>query len=214
MIKKRDIKIFAVSTVIGVAATFAQASIVSADGTSERIASEIIRFHVLANSDSSSDQELKMEIKTEVLLGLEGKLDGLSSIQQTRWVLENNLEYIKNIAKEVVYKNGYDFDVRVGIRHMDFPQTVYNNMTLPAGEYEALQIIVGEGTGQNWWCVMFPMLCFIDSAKGDATVEMQLFLSNILTSKEYEEIFDVRLRSVEWWRGRNDQIDGFYVFVN
>lgn len=182
----------------------------------QKISQEIIRFHVLANSDSDSDQELKMKVKEEVLEGLASKLEHSSSIDETREILLNNIMYIEDITHDVIEKEGYDYDVSVNIVNTQFPQIAYGNMTLPEGEYEALQIIIGSGKGQNWWCVMYPMLCFVDVAKGEVSEEDKAEMKKNLSTEEYNLIFEnaeevnVKFKSVELWQNRNKS--EFHVF--
>jgi len=178
----------------------------------ERIAEEIIRFHVLANSDSKDDQDLKMRVKEEVLYRLEPKFGYIKNIDETRKILLENLKYIETIVHEVV---GSGYNISVNISNVMFPKISYENMTLPAGEYESLQIIIGEGVGQNWWCVMFPMLCFVTSEEGEVSYEMRTEMRRILSEEEYNLIFqdeiNIRFKAIDWWQNRNT-VGNVHVF--
>lgn len=181
----------------------------------QRIAQEIIRFHVIPNSNLQKDQELKMKVKKEVLKELAPKLELTKNINETREILKTNLEFIKYTTLKVIEESGYNYDVEVNMLNTHFPQINYGNMTLPAGEYEALQIVIGSGIGKNWWCVMFPMLCFIEQAQGKVSTEMKEEMREVLSEEDYNMIFQdtdlsIKFRSVEWWRNR--QKGEFHVF--
>ena len=209
---KRDKKLILLSIAIGLIIAFGMAFQERAysEIIQQRISQEIIRFHILANSNTYDDQQLKMEVKKEVLSRLEPKLKFATNVNETRQVLRDNLVYIEEIVREIVQNDNYG--VSVSISNVMFPEIAYQNMTLPAGEYEALQISIGAGSGENWWCVMFPMLCFISSAKGEVSEEMKNEMKNILTEEDYNFIFqdtvDIRFRSLELWQNRFGNKEG------
>lgn len=122
----------------------------------------IIRFHVRANSDKREDQELKLEVRDEILDYMDGKLDNASSIEESRKILNNHIDDIKSISEKVIKKWDKDYEVRVSLDNHSFPIRKYGNIVLPQGDYEALLVEIGEAKGENWWCVMFPPLCFVD----------------------------------------------------
>lgn len=131
----------------------------------------LIRFHVIANSDSNEDQSLKLDIKNKVIEYLYPLLSDSKSIDESRDILINNEDKVKEIAYEVINNEGFNYPVDVELSRENFPQKEYGSIVLPQGEYEAYRIIVGEGKGHNWWCVMFPPLCFIDVTKGQVEDE-------------------------------------------
>ncbi len=126
----------------------------------------IIRFHVIANSDSKQDQELKLFIRDCVVVKLQNALTGSSDIGESRKYIEENLEQIRLWAEDCVKAWGYDYQVAVRIGVTAIPAKQYEDVYFPAGNYEALTITIGEGKGQNWWCVVFPPLCLIDCKDG------------------------------------------------
>jgi stage II sporulation protein R len=154
------------------------------------IAHEIIRFHVLANSDSDEDQQLKLKVKTEVVEALAPILKDATTVTQARNLLENNLDLIKATALETIHKNGYSYPVTVTFEQTYFPLKIYGEFTFPPGTYEALRVQIGEAKGQNWWCVMFPQLCFIDSTYSIVDKESEKKLQRLLTDEEYESLVD------------------------
>lgn len=123
---------------------------------------EIIRFHIRANSDKEEDQALKLKIRDEILKEMTEKFKDSKSIEESRRIIIANMDKMKSIAERVIEKQGKNYEVAITLGQDNFPTRKYGNMVLPTGEYETLLISLGEGKGQNWWCVMFPPLCFVD----------------------------------------------------
>ena len=165
----------------------------------EGISEKIIRFHVLANSDSDKDQELKLKVRDEVIGYMTPILNESKSLNESRELLLSNQEKVIEIAKEVIKKEGYDYDVNVELAMTNFPVKTYGNVTLPQGEYEAFRVLIGEAKGENWWCVMFPPLCFIDMSKGQISYEKsEEQLSGVLTEEEQSLITDSEDSKIEF----------------
>lgn len=131
----------------------------------EDIVDKIIRFHVIANSDSDEDQALKLKVRDRVVEFISGKLDKSASLGESREIILNNKNEMEYIAKEVIEENNYSYGVVSDLSRENFPDKVYGDVIFPQGEYEAYRIIIGDGKGANWWCVMFPPLCFVDGTK-------------------------------------------------
>ena len=131
----------------------------------EDIADKIIRFHVLANSDSEEDQKLKLKIRDEVVKYISSKLSDSKNIDDAREIILENKEQMESIAIKVIKDNGFDYEVKSVLSRENFPDKVYGDLIFPQGEYEAYRILIGSAKGQNWWCVMFPPLCFVDETK-------------------------------------------------
>lgn len=131
----------------------------------EAIQNEIIRFHVLANSDTKEDQDLKLKVRDKVIEVMSSKFSGCNNIDEARKVIVNNIDEVNNIAKKVIEENGYNYSVRSELSRENFPDKMYGDTLFPQGNYEAFRILIGEANGQNWWCVMFPPLCFVDESK-------------------------------------------------
>jgi len=123
---------------------------------------KIIRFHIRANSDNEEDQELKLKVRDEILKEMKGKFQDIKDIDEIRKIIRDNMEEMKRIAERIIKREGKDYEVTVTLAEDSFPTRKYGNLVLPAGTYEALLITIGEGKGKNWWCVMFPPLCFVD----------------------------------------------------
>ena len=155
---------------------------------SEDYKNKLIRFHVIANSDSDEDQNLKLKVRDAVIAYLQPKLELSNSIEESESIIKSEYKELENISKNIVLENGYKYDISVGIDYSTFPTKQYSNVVLPAGEYKALRIIIGEGKGKNWWCVMFPPLCFVDEQSSIIDTETDKKLREILTEEEYELI--------------------------
>ena len=141
----------------------------------EDIVDKIIRFHVLANSDTEEDQKLKLKVRDEVINYISPKLKDSKSLNESRKIIMENKEKMEQISKKVIKDNGYDYEVASMISRENFPDKIYGDLIFPQGEYEAYRILIGKAKGQNWWCVMFPPLCFVDETK------------NIVDSSEIKE---------------------------
>lgn len=123
---------------------------------------EIIRFHIRANSDKEEDQELKLKIRDEILKEMGEKFKDTVDLDESRKIIMANMDEMKTITENVIQKEGEDYSVDITLGQDNFPTRKYGNLVFPAGDYETLLITLGEGSGQNWWCVMFPPLCFVD----------------------------------------------------
>lgn len=152
----------------------------------EGIASQVIRLHVVANSDVETDQTLKLTVKDAVVTKLRSKLKNAENHEQARKIIEENLGEIEQEARHVMKEQGYDYTAKAILGDAVFPVKQYGDLTFPAGEYEALRINIGKAEGKNWWCVMYPTLCFVDSTYQVVPEESKEVLKNELTQDEYE----------------------------
>lgn len=169
------------------------------------IASKILRFHVIANSDSECDQAVKEEVRDAVGTYLQPLLEDADSLEETKQIVGKNIRNIIQISRETLLENGYDYEVTARITTTDFPEKTYGSYTFPKGEYEALQIVIGEGTGQNWWCVLYPNMCFRGSVFEVVEEEAGEALREVLSPWEYADVFDsgevkVRFKFLEFFR--------------
>ena len=172
----------------------------------EDVKDTLIRFHVIANSDTDEDQSLKLKVRDEVINYLYPYLKDSDSIEKSRSILLENENKVKEIANKVITDNGYNYNVKIELSHENFPEKSYGNITLPQGRYEAFRIIIGSGQGKNWWCVMFPPLCFIDVTKGKVEEDKskETLDSQILSDKKTEETEEdkpvIKFRIVEFFK--------------
>ena len=158
------------------------------DSVSENYKDKLIRFHVIANSDSDEDQELKLKVRDEIIKYLKPKLENSNSIAESEEIIKKEYGELGKISKNIISENGYNYEVKVGIEYSTFPTKQYSNVILPAGEYKALKIVIGQGQGKNWWCVMFPPLCFVDEESGVIDKATDEKLKEVLTEEEYNLI--------------------------
>ena len=154
------------------------------------IANELIRFHVRANSDSYEDQQLKLLVKTSVVTYIQPFLSESDSLDTSRQILTSHIDDIDEVARQTLADNGSDYDVKVYFEESYFPMKTYGDVTLPPGEYEAFRIDIGKSEGKNWWCVLYPPLCFVDATHGELPDESMEELRNILTDDEYDAVTD------------------------
>lgn len=160
----------------------------TSDSIQEGIAKEIIRFHVIANSDSGEDQTLKITVKNAIVDGLKEPLEDAKSIDEARSIIINNKPLIAQIALESIIDEGYSYSVNVNLENTYFPTKIYGDMTFPPGIYEALRVEIGEAKGKNWWCVMFPPLCFVDGTYSVVPDKSKDQLKYVLTEEEYTSL--------------------------
>lgn len=154
------------------------------------IASKILRFHVLANSDSNADQEVKEKVRDAVGVYLQPLLQDSESLEETKQIVTENMQQIITVAENTLQENGYTYPVCARITHTSFPEKSYGAYTFPKGEYEALQIVIGEGEGQNWWCVLYPNMCFRGSVFEVVEEEAGEALREVLSPWEYADVFE------------------------
>ncbi|MDF2883467.1 MAG: stage sporulation protein [Clostridiaceae bacterium] len=162
------------------------------------LSDKLIRFHIIANSDTVEDQALKLKIRDKVLAYISPKLSKSKSIDESRTIIKNNDNEIKKIAAQVVKSNGYNYSINSSFIRENFPIKTYGNITLPQGNYEAYKIMIGEAKGQNWWCVMFPPLCFVDISKGEVSYkETEREMRTVLTPEEYSTIDNTNKNKIQ-----------------
>jgi stage II sporulation protein R len=152
------------------------------------IAEDIIRFHVIANSDSAKDQALKLTVKDTLVESLKPYLNDTDTITQARTVISDKLTYLQEIAEETIQQNGYLYPVKITLEECYFPLKIYGEYSFPAGTYEALRVQIGTAEGKNWWCVMFPPLCFVDETYSIVDEESGETLKHLLTEEEYDTL--------------------------
>lgn len=177
----------------------------------EDISHEILRFHVVANSDSKQDQEIKLVIKDELTTALKPSLEHAKNIDEARVIIKDNLSTLEQIANQTLMDNGYEYTASASLEKGYFPLKVYGDLSLPPGEYEAIRIELGLAKGQNWWCIMFPPLCFVDSTYSVVPDSSKEQLKNVLTDEEYDMVFKqkdvkvkVKLKIVDWFFGKQN----------
>lgn len=152
------------------------------------IQESVFRLHVIANSDSAEDQNLKYIVRDSIIEYINEISNNASSKDEVILIAQEHLSEIENIALQTIKDNGYNYPVKVSIGNFAFPSKKYGDITLPPGYYDALKIEIGEAAGQNWWCVMFPPLCFVDVTSGVVPDESKEVMKNNLSEEEYDLI--------------------------
>lgn len=158
----------------------------------------VLRLHVLANSDSEEDQTLKLKVRDRVLADTQELFSGIKSKTEAQSILQNELDRIENIAKCAVEEAGYSYSVKVELGEEEYPTKNYESCCFPAGEYLSLQIKIGEAEGQNWWCVLFPPMCVGAASDSNAFAEVGLTGDqyNIITQTDAPK-YKVRFKLLE-----------------
>ena len=164
----------------------------------EQLAQEILRFHVIANSDSEKDQNLKLKVKEGILNMLCPMLSEATTKNEAKSILYNHIKEVETEANKIIAKEGYAYKSQAVLGKTTFPIKQYGDMVVPAGEYEAFRILLGEAKGKNWWCIMFPTLCYVDEVFDVITEENKVQFKEVLTKEEYESLFAIEeLENVE-----------------
>ena len=160
------------------------------NAVSKNISDSVFRLHVIANSDSTEDQALKYKVRDAVIEYMNNLAADCTSKEEVIALAYEYKDEFSNIAKQVINENGYDYNVTISIGNFEFPTKTYEDISLPAGNYDALRIEIGEAEGQNWWCVMFPPLCFVDVTSGVVPDESKEMMQDNLDDEEYDIISD------------------------
>lgn len=161
-----------------------------AKSTSSEISNSVFRLHVLANSDSPEDQNLKYKVRDELISYMNTICSKTTSKEEAISIAQNHLDDFQKIAEQTISENGYTYPVKVQIGNFDFPTKTYGDISLPAGSYDALRVEIGKAKGQNWWCVMFPPLCFIDVSSGVVPDESKELLKENMNEEDFVLISD------------------------
>ncbi len=198
----KKFKLFEISLLAG----FLLAIIFSITGfakTCEEVRGDVLRLHVLANSDSEEDQTLKLKVRDAVLKAGKNIFDGSLTKENAEEKIEKEKDVLLKAAKKVIEENGYDYDVEISVTEEFFTTRTYKNITLPAGKYMAVRVLIGESKGRNWWCVMFPPLC-IPASQPD----INLFLSEEeVKLVESNPRYEIRFKVIEIYESIKNHLD-------
>ena len=170
-----------------------------ANAVQEKLSGEVFRFHVIANSDSEEDQELKMKVKEAVVAYMRETLSGAENAAEAKaWAIRHK-EELARVSKEVLRAEGCSDKVTAEVVRCEFPDKTYGDITFPAGWYDALRIRIGKAQGHNWWCVLYPNLCFMDSVHAVVPKEGKDELQSVLTDEEYAMIVKGTPVKIKWF---------------
>ncbi|NLC07606.1 MAG: stage II sporulation protein R [Syntrophomonadaceae bacterium] len=166
----------------------------------------VLRFHVIANSDSETDQAIKLEVRNRSLQFLQPLLAQTTNVSDAKKVVSENLSHIQKLARDIVVDYGLEYTVTAEMGSFTFPARLYDNIVLPAGDYDALRISLGQGGGQNWWCVLFPPLCFVNGSGGLVFDDSQWSEEEESLQPVFAPVSDnessqasIRFKFWEWW---------------
>ena len=157
---------------------------------SNDISESVFRLHVIANSDSKEDQDLKYIVRDNLLKYMNSICSNCTSKEEAIKLVNENKDQFKQIAIDTIKNQGFSYDVNIKIGNFEFPTKNYGDISLPAGFYDALRVEIGEAAGQNWWCVMFPPLCFVDISSGIVSDESKELMKENLNEEEFALISD------------------------
>lgn len=156
-----------------------------AQNVSQDISNSVFRLHVIANSDTQEDQALKYIVRDKLIEYMNSLCTNCTSKEESIEIAKNNLKNFQEIAENTVKENGYSYSINVSIGNFEFPTKYYGDISLPAGSYDALKVEIGEAQGQNWWCVMFPPLCFVDISSGIVPDESKQLIKDNISEEEF-----------------------------
>lgn len=182
-----------------------------------RINDKVLRLHIIANSDSAADQALKQAVRDRIISEISDDFKSAHSLTETKDIAAHKLNEIETAAADEIRMRGKSYPVKAELGSFAFPLKAYGNMVFPPGEYSALRVVIGDGRGANWWCVLFPPLCFVDLTHG-TVVGAEAELKKVLTDKEIAELKKtesgeqpvpiVRFKVLEWAKGITTHIAG------
>lgn len=170
-----------------------------AEAAQAQLADHVIRLHVLANSDTEADQALKLQVRDAILARTDAILAGQNSADQAAALLQDHLDDLAQTAETKIQAQGYDYPVEVRLEETWFPTRTYENVSLPAGNYLALRVLIGQAEGHNWWCVVFPSLCL--TAVSETSLQAAgLTHGDYALISEEEQDYQIRFKTVELWQ--------------
>lgn len=197
---KRILLILILFIVYLLLSAFSYTNAVSAD-----LANSVFRLHVIANSNSEEDQNLKYAVRDELINYMNTLCENISTKEEAIQIAEENKEAFYQVARKVITDKGFDYNVNIEIGNFSFPTKTYGDISLPAGFYDALKVEIGNASGKNWWCVMFPSLCFVDVSNGIVPEESKENLESNLEQEDYNLIasdkveYKVKFKLVEFF---------------
>lgn len=169
--------------------------------TQSALADEVLRLHVVANSDSDADQAVKLQVRDAILSAATPYLDGVQGQEEAQQALEPHLEELAQAGAQVLREAGMDYPITVSIQDVWFPTREYTDFALPAGTYRSLQVILGAGVGHNWWCVVYPPLCVGSVSEESVETSASGVLSedqiSLISGQDGEYV--LRFKVLEWW---------------
>lgn len=177
---------------------------------SRDIEQSVFRLHVIANSDSEEDQNLKYKVRDNLIEYMNDICKDVTNKDDAINIAKEHTDEFLTIAQDTIKENGYDYNVSIEIGNFSFPTKNYGDVSLPAGYYDAIRVKIGKAEGQNWWCVMFPPLCFVNVSAGIVPDESKELIKQELTEEEYSIVtnednanIQFKIGLIEWFKNNN-----------
>jgi len=170
----------------------------------DNIRDNVLRLHIIANSDTTFDQDLKIKIRDALLNERNALFEGSVDVNDAQKTAEEEKDKLISVARKTLSENNADYSVKIEVNKSYFPTRTYENITLPAGEYMAVKVILGEGKGHNWWCVMFPPLC-LNAAENKSKLDDVLNKKSIAIVEKNPK-YEIRFKIVEWYENIKEKI--------
>lgn len=165
---------------------------------SNNLSNKVFRLHVIANSDSIDDQNLKYIVRDNIIKYMNEVCENCTSKEEVIKIVSNHINDFENIAKTTIYNEGFSYPVKIELGNFEFPTKIYGDISFPSGYYDSLKIQIGNAQGKNWWCVLFPPLCFVDVTTGIVPVDSKEILEENLSSEEYKIISETENYSISF----------------
>ena len=174
----------------------------------DKIEHEVLRMHILANSDTEYDQNLKLKVRDKLLENSDEIFGGCENLEEMKIRANEKLDEINDIVLDVIHANGYNYTVQTQLVNMEFDAREYGDITMPAGKYDALRVTIGEAEGHNWWCVMYPPLCIpaAEKVESDEQAAEDYFEAEELDIMKNPDKYEVRFKCVELFRGLREKL--------
>ena len=195
--KAKKLLIIEIALFVGIAAALLWG--IGAVRTQQEISDKVVRLHVVANSDSEEDQALKLRVRDAILARTTALLEASDDRSEAEGLIRGQLLELEDIAVREITAAGYDYSVEARLAELDFPTREYESFTLPAGNYLALQVVIGEGEGKNWWCVVFPPLCTAAAAEVPTSALAAGFSEEeVRLITEEDRGYVLKFKTLEW----------------
>lgn len=169
--------------------------LINIKSTYDNLQDNVLRMHILANSDSEEDQALKLKVRDALLENTELIFGDCSNIDEAESYVSQKMDLIQSIANQVIEDNGYSYPVKVELVNMQFDDRIYNDITMPSGLYDAIRITIGDAQGKNWWCVMYPPMCVNAVTVGDSST---YFDNHTMDMLKNHNKYKIKLKLLEW----------------
>lgn len=169
-----------------------------AENVSQDLSNSVFRLHVIANSDSEEDQNLKYKVRDKLIEYMNSLIPECSNKNEVITKAQEHIEEFKQVAINTIISEGYNYNVDVEIGNFEFPTKHYGDISFPAGYYDALKVKIGKAEGKNWWCVMFPPLCFVDISTGIVPDESKKEMQNNMNEEEFALISDNKSADIQF----------------